>query len=54
MVVIDYPLEEVGDKMTFDGNSLTTLTGDLYLNFVRATEAQMEKYKEEVNNKLLL
>ena len=49
MVVIDYPLEEVGDEMTFDGNSLTTLTGGLYLNFVRATEAQMEKYKEEAD-----
>ena len=48
-VIIDYLEEEVGDEMTFDGNTLTTLTGGLYLNFVRATEAQMEKYKEEAD-----
>ena len=48
-VVIDYPEEEVGDEFSFDGNSLTTLTGGLYLNFVRATEAQMEKYKAEAD-----
>jgi hypothetical protein len=48
-VVIDYPEEEVGDEMTFDGKNLTVLTDGLYLNFVRATEDQMEKYREEAD-----
>lgn len=48
-VIVDYPEDEIGDELTFDGKSLTTLIDGLHFNFVRATEDQMEKYKEEAD-----
>ena len=48
-VLVNYIGEEIGDELTFDGTNLTTLTGDLYFNFGRATNEQIEKYKEEAD-----
>ena len=44
---MNYLEEEKGDELNFDGTSLTALIDGLHFNFVRATEEQIEKYKEE-------
>ena len=48
-VSVNYLEEEKGDELNFDGTSLTALIDGLHFNFVRATEDQMEKYKEEAD-----
>lgn len=48
-VIVDYPDEEIGDLLTFDGKSLTALINGLHFNFVRATEDQIENYKAEAD-----
>ena len=48
-VLVDYIWEEIGDELTFDGKSLTTMVRGRRFNFVRATKEQIEKYKAEAD-----
>ena len=49
-VLVNYADEEIGDELAFDGNSLTTLISGQLFSFARATNEQMEKYKEEADD----
>ena len=48
-VLVNYPKEEIGDELTFDGQRLTTLVRGQQFSFVRATKEQIEKYKAEAD-----
>ena len=48
-VVVEYEDSEEGDELYFDGTSLTEEYGDAELDLQRATEAQINFYKEQAD-----